>query len=64
MGDGQRSEDMIPFASKCQFAGKPAEAGAELATTIVADPVGRVKMRAEYFITLTQQKTLPRDACR
>ena len=55
---------MIPFASKCQFAGKPAEAGAELATTIVADPVGRVKMRAEYFITLTQQKTLPRDACR
>jgi hypothetical protein len=38
MGDGQRSEDLIPFTSMGRSAGKPAEGGAELADAIVGDP--------------------------
>jgi hypothetical protein len=43
MKDGQRSEDLIPFTSKGRPAGKPAEGGAELASTILGDPPSQVK---------------------
>jgi hypothetical protein len=43
MSDGQRSEDLIPFASKGRLAGKPTEGGAELALAILGDPPSQVK---------------------
>jgi hypothetical protein len=46
MGDGQRSEDLIPFTSKGRPAGKPPEGGAELAIAILGDPQSQVKQSA------------------
>jgi hypothetical protein len=45
MGDGQRSEDTIPFSSDTGLLGRPAEGGAELAAPIVGDGADEVKRR-------------------